>query len=107
MAEKAMVVLNSLAGIEEGKEAIVEEGGIGALLEAIEDGSVKGKEFAVLTLVQLCAHSVANRALLVREGGIPPLVALSQNASVRAKLKAETLLGYLRESRHEASCSSP
>lgn len=87
MAEKAMVVLNSLAGIEEGKEAIVEEGGIGALLEAIEDGSVKGKEFAVLTLVQLCAHSVANRALLVREGGIPPLVALSQNASVRAKLK--------------------
>ncbi|WVZ10342.1 hypothetical protein V8G54_014872 [Vigna mungo] len=87
MADKAMVVLNSLAGIEEGKEAIVEEGGIAALVEAIEDGSVKGKEFAVLTLVQLCAHSVNNRGLLVREGGIPPLVALSQNGSVRAKHK--------------------
>ncbi|RDX66982.1 U-box domain-containing protein 4, partial [Mucuna pruriens] len=107
MADKAMVVLNSLAGIEEGKEAIVEEGGIAALVEAIEDGSVKGKEFAVLTLVQLCAQSITNRALLVREGGIPPLVALSQNGSVRAKHKAETLLGYLRESRHEASSSSP
>ncbi|KAK7348369.1 hypothetical protein VNO80_22922 [Phaseolus coccineus] len=106
MADKAMVVLNSLAGIEEGKEAIVAEGGIAALVEVIEDGSVKGKEFAVLTLVQLCAHSVSNRGLLVREGGIPPLVALSQNGSVRAKHKAETLLGYLRESRHEASCSS-
>ncbi|KAL2339257.1 hypothetical protein Fmac_013703 [Flemingia macrophylla] len=107
MADKAMVVLNSLAAIEEGREAIVEEGGIAALVEAIEDGSVKGKEFALFTLFQLCAHSVANRALLVREGGIPPLVALSQNGSVRAKHKAETLLRYLRESRQEASCSSP
>lgn len=106
MAEKAMVVLNSLAGIQEGKEAIVEEGGIAALVEAIEDGSVKGKEFAVLTLLQLCSDSVSNRGFLVREGGIPPLVALSQTGSVRAKHKAETLLRYLRESRQEASTSS-
>ncbi|KAL2341372.1 hypothetical protein Fmac_009312 [Flemingia macrophylla] len=106
MAEKAMVVLNSLAGIQEGKDAIVEEGGIAALVEAIEDGSVKGKEFAVLTLLQLCADSVANRGFLVREGGIPPLVALSQTGSIRAKHKAETLLRYLRGSRQEASTSS-
>ncbi|TKY72242.1 U-box domain-containing protein 4 [Spatholobus suberectus] len=106
MAEKAMVVLNSLAGIQEGKDAVVEEGGIAALVEAIEDGSVKGREFAVLTLLQLCADSVRNRGFLVREGGIPPLVALSQTGSVRAKHKAETLLRYLRESRQEASTSS-
>lgn len=107
MAEKAMVVLSSLAGIEEGREAIVEEGGIAALVEAIEDGSVKGKEFAVLTLLQLCADNVRNRGMLVREGGIPPLVALSQTGSMRAKHKAETLLAYLREPRQEASSSSP
>ncbi|XP_022723939.1 U-box domain-containing protein 4-like [Durio zibethinus] len=107
MSEKSMVVLSSLAGIEEGREAIVEEGGIAALVEAIEDGSVKGKEFAVLTLLQLCADSIRNRGLLVREGGIPPLVALSQTGSVRAKHKAETLLRYLREPRREASSSSP
>lgn len=107
MSEKAMVILNSLAAIPEGKEAIVDEGGIAALVEAIEDGSVKGKEFAVLTLLQLCADSVRNRGLLVREGGIPPLVALSQTGSVKAKHKAETLLAYLRESRQEASTSSP
>ncbi|KHN32958.1 U-box domain-containing protein 4 [Glycine soja] len=106
MAEKAMVVLNSLAGIQEGKNAIVEEGGIAALVEAIEDGSVKGKEFAVLTLLQLCVDSVRNRGFLVREGGIPPLVALSQTGSVRAKHKAETLLRYLRESRQEAASTS-
>ncbi|CAN1337144.1 U-box domain-containing protein 4 [Linum perenne] len=87
MAEKAMVILNSLAGVEEGKEAIVEEGGIGALVEAIEDGSPKGKEFSVLILLQLCSESVKNRGLLVREGGIPPLVALSQSGTLRAMHK--------------------
>ncbi|KAA8519175.1 hypothetical protein F0562_013431 [Nyssa sinensis] len=107
LAEKAMVILSSLAAIQEGKAAIVEEGGIPALVEAIEDGSVKGKEFAVLTLLQLCSDCMRNRGLLVREGGIPPLVALSQTGSARAKHKAETLLGYLREPRQEASSSSP
>ncbi|OVA15123.1 Armadillo [Macleaya cordata] len=107
LAEKAMVVLSSLADSEEGKPAIVEEGGIPVLVEAIEDGSVKGKEFAVLTLLLLCTDSAKNRGLLVREGGIPPLVALSQSGTARAKQKAETLLGYLREPRQEASSSSP
>ncbi|CAN4114643.1 unnamed protein product [Withania somnifera] len=105
LAEKAMVVLSILAGIDLGKKEIVEEGGIAALVEAIEDGSDKGKEFAVLTLLQLCVDSVRNRGLLVREGGIPPLVALSQNGTAKAKHKAETLLGYLREPRQEASSS--
>ncbi|KAL2473501.1 ARM repeat superfamily protein [Forsythia ovata] len=105
LSEKAMVVLSSLAGIEMGREAIVEEGGIAALVETIEDGSDKGKEFAVFTLLQLCGESARNRGLLVREGGIPPLVALSQTGTAKAKHKAETLLGYLRESRQEASTS--
>ncbi|KAI3818901.1 hypothetical protein L1987_12722 [Smallanthus sonchifolius] len=110
MAEKAMVVLSTLAAVEEGKTAIVEEGGIPALVEVIEDGaSVKGKEFAVVTLIQLCegVNSVRNRGLLVGEGVIPPLVALSQTGSARAKHKAEKLLGYLREARQEGCSSSP
>ncbi|XP_043689759.1 U-box domain-containing protein 4-like isoform X2 [Telopea speciosissima] len=107
LAEKAMVVLSSLAAIPEGRSAIVEEGGIPVLVEAIEDGSAKGKEFSVLTLLQLCADNVRNRGLLVREGGIPPLVAFSQSGTARAKHKAETLLRYLREPRQEASSSSP
>lgn len=90
--EKAMVVLSSLAGVPEGREAIVVENGIPVLVEAIEGGSGKGKEFAVLTLLQLCADSVRNRGLLVREGGIPPLVALSQTGTARAKHKVYTSL---------------
>lgn len=92
LAEKAMVVLSSLAAIPEGREAIAEEGGIAALVEAIEDGSAKGKEFAVLTLLQLCSDSIRNRGMLVREGAIPPLVALSQTGSVRAKHKVSVFL---------------
>ncbi|KAL8103231.1 uncharacterized protein LOC141677827 [Apium graveolens] len=107
MAEKAMVVLSSLAGTEGGRSEIVEIGGIPALVEAIEDGSMKGKEFALLTLLQLCSDNVRNRGLLVREGVIPPLVAFSQSGTAKAKHKAETLLGYLREPRNEASSSSP
>ncbi|CAL5399177.1 unnamed protein product [Camellia sinensis] len=86
MAEKAMVVMSSLAAVAEGKEAIVEEGGIAALVEAVEDGSRKGR-----------------RGLLVREGEIPPLAALAQTGTAKAKHKAETLLRYLREQRQEAS----
>ncbi|GAB2300999.1 hypothetical protein Dimus_035036 [Dionaea muscipula] len=103
MAEKAMVVLSSLAAFEEGRRAIVEEDGIPALVEAVEESTDKGKEFAVVTLLQLCADSVRNRGLLVREGGIPPLVGLSQTGTARAKLKAETLLGYLREPRQDSN----
>ncbi|KVH88668.1 U-box domain-containing protein 4-like [Cynara cardunculus var. scolymus] len=105
MAEKAMVVLSSLAVIEEGRRAVVEEGGIAALVEVMEDGrSEKGKEFAVVTLLAVCEGGVdsgRNRGLLVGEGAIPPLVALSQTATARAKHKAERLLGYLREHRQE------
>ncbi|KAK1412370.1 hypothetical protein QVD17_33570 [Tagetes erecta] len=109
MAEKALVVLSSLAAVEEGKAAIVEEGGVQALVEVIEDGaSVKEKEFAVVTLLQLCegVNGARIRGLLVGEGVIPPLVALSQTVTARAKHKAETLLWYVREGRQEGCCSS-
>ncbi|XP_020682497.2 U-box domain-containing protein 4 [Dendrobium catenatum] len=86
-AEKAMVVLSRLSEIEEGREAIVEEGGIPALVEAMEVGPAIWKEFAVITLLQLCRDSELNRGLLVREGAIPPLVALSQSSSSPAKHK--------------------
>nr|CAD1837718.1 unnamed protein product [Ananas comosus var. bracteatus] len=58
-AEKAMVVLGSLAAIADGRDAIVDAGGIPALVEAIEDGPPRGKEFAVVALLQLCADSPA------------------------------------------------
>lgn len=60
-------------------------------MKAFEDGWVKGKEFAVLTLLPLCADSVRNHGLLVREGAIPLLVSLSQNGSVSARAKCKVI----------------
>ncbi|ERN18273.1 U-box domain-containing protein 4 [Amborella trichopoda] len=102
VTDKAVVVLSSLVGIEAGKKAIVEVGGIEVLVEVIEDGSEKGKEFAASTLVHLCGGSSECRRMLIREGAIPPLVALSQSGTARAKHKAATLLRYLREPRNES-----
>ncbi|KAL6553189.1 hypothetical protein OROGR_007031 [Orobanche gracilis] len=84
-----------------GREAIVVENGIASLVEAIEDGSDRGKEFSVVILLQLCGESVCNRELLVGEGGIPPLVGLSQTGTAKAKHEAQTLLACLREARHD------
>ncbi|XP_051135006.1 U-box domain-containing protein 4-like [Andrographis paniculata] len=106
LAEKAMVVLSSLAGIEMGRDAIMDAGGMSVLIEAVENGSDKGKEFAVLTLMQLCGECAAIRGLLVKEGGIPPLVSLSQTGTVKARHKAATLLGYLKEPMPDVSSSS-
>ncbi|XP_042377025.1 U-box domain-containing protein 4-like [Zingiber officinale] len=99
-AEKALVVLGSLAAIPEGREAVVEAGGIAVLVEATETGPTTGSEFAVHVLLQLAAESPRIQGLLVGEGAIPPLVALSQSGSSRAKRKAVMLLGYLRELRY-------
>ncbi|GKC90715.1 hypothetical protein Tco_1151364 [Tanacetum coccineum] len=68
MAEKATVILNSVAGVEEGKTNVFDEGGISALAEVIEDGfSVKWNEFVVVTLLHFCEgiNGMRNRGLLV------------------------------------------
>nr|GEX35299.1 U-box domain-containing protein 4 [Tanacetum cinerariifolium] len=63
MAEKATVVLNSVACVEEGKTGVVYEGGILALAEVIEDGvSVKWNEFVVVTL---CNHTTIIQTYVV------------------------------------------
>ncbi|URD94444.1 Armadillo/beta-catenin-like repeat [Musa troglodytarum] len=76
-------------------------GGIPVLVDAVEAGPARGREFAVHALLQLCADSERNRGLVIGEGVIPPLVALSQTGSSRAKHKAETLLRLLREQRQD------
>ncbi|KAH9299011.1 hypothetical protein KI387_030693, partial [Taxus chinensis] len=77
MVDKAAVVLGNLANLPKGKIVIVDEGGIPILVEVVEVGSQRGKEYATATLLQLCEDSYLYRTLVLREGAIPPLVALS------------------------------
>ncbi|EHA8589930.1 U-box domain-containing protein 4 [Cocos nucifera] len=99
MVDKAAYVLNSLVAVAEGRAAAVEEAGIPVLVEMVEVGTQRQKEIATLALRQICEESVAYRAMVSREGAIPPLVALSQSGTTRAKHKAEELIELLRQPR--------
>ncbi|XP_023518122.1 U-box domain-containing protein 4-like [Cucurbita pepo subsp. pepo] len=93
MVEKAVVVLANVASIDEGRIEIVREGGIPLLVDAVELGSARAKEYAAAALLWLCAISSRFCIMAIREGAVPPLVALSQSGTTRAKEKARALLG--------------
>lgn len=91
MVDKAVAVLANLATIPEGKAAIGDEGGIPVLVEVIELGSVRGKENAAAALLHLCSYSHRYLNKVLQEGAVPPLVALSQSGTPRAKEKVWVL----------------
>ncbi|XP_078437333.1 U-box domain-containing protein 11-like [Wolffia australiana] len=99
MVDKAAFLLCSLVVFFEAAEAVVEEGGVGVLVEVLEVGSRKQKEMAATVLLQICEQSVGYRPVVGREGAIPPLVALSQSGTAKARKKAETLIRLLRLAR--------
>ncbi|XP_073138041.1 U-box domain-containing protein 4-like isoform X2 [Henckelia pumila] len=96
MVDKAVAVLSNLATIHEGRMSIGEEGGIPVLVEVVELGSGRGKENAAAALLQLCNHSNKFCRIVLQEGVIPPLAALSQSGTPRAREKANQLLQLLR-----------
>ncbi|KAJ6391239.1 hypothetical protein OIU77_025265 [Salix suchowensis] len=57
------------------------------------------KEIAVSILLQICEDNMLHCSMVAREGAIPPLVALSQSGTNRAKQKAEALIELLRQLR--------
>lgn len=97
MVDKTVAVLANLATIQEGKVEIGRMGGIPVLVEAIELGSARGKENAAAALLRVCSTSNRFCIMALQEGVIPPLVALSQSGTRRAKDKAQELLNLLRK----------
>ncbi|KAL5977288.1 hypothetical protein ACLOJK_021634 [Asimina triloba] len=89
MVDKAVAVLSNLSTIHEGRVAIGQGGGISVLVEVVELGSARGKENAAAALLQLCTNSNKFCSLVLQEGAVPPLVALSQSGTPRAKEKGK------------------
>ncbi|MBA0653655.1 hypothetical protein Goklo_020802 [Gossypium klotzschianum] len=87
MVDKAVAVLANLATIPEGRTSIGQEQGIPVLVEVVELGSARGKENAAAALLQLCTNSNRFCSLVLQEGAVPPLVALSQSGTPRAREK--------------------
>ncbi|KAG8086631.1 hypothetical protein GUJ93_ZPchr0010g10732 [Zizania palustris] len=100
MVDKAVAVLANLATIPEGRTSIGQARGIPALVEVVELGSARGKENAAAALLQLCTNSSRFCSIVLQEGAVPPLVALSQSGTPRAREKAQALLSYFRSQRH-------
>ncbi|XP_065020186.1 U-box domain-containing protein 4-like [Musa acuminata AAA Group] len=96
MVDKAAYVLHRLLSEPEGRASAVEEGGVPVLVEMVEVGSQRQKEVAMLSLLEICEESAAYRKMVIREGAIPPLIALSQSSSKKTKDKAEALIELLR-----------
>ncbi|XP_071705832.1 U-box domain-containing protein 4-like [Rutidosis leptorrhynchoides] len=100
LVDKAVAVLSNLATIPEGRAGIGQENGIPILVEVVELGSARGKENAAAALLQLCTNSSRYCNMVLHEGAVPPLVALSQSGTPRAKEKAQSLISYFRNQRH-------
>ncbi|URD94680.1 spotted leaf 11 [Musa troglodytarum] len=96
MVDKAAFVLLCVLATPEGRAAAVDEGGVPVLVDMLETGGGKQKKVAMLSLRQICEESEDYRRLVVREGAIPPLVALSQS-SRGCEQKAEALVELLRQ----------
>lgn len=87
MVDKAAYVLHAVVEVPEGRAAAVEEDGIPVLVEMVEVGTPRQKEIAVRSLFEICRESAVFRKMVAHEGAIPPLVALSQSGTRKAKEK--------------------
>ncbi|KZV25534.1 ATP synthase alpha/beta family protein isoform 1 [Dorcoceras hygrometricum] len=100
MVDKAVAVLSNLATIDEGRTSIGEERGLPLLVEVVELGSARSKENAAAALLQLCTYRNKFCGIVLQDGVVPPLVALSHSGTPRAREKAQQLLQLLRNKRH-------
>lgn len=103
-AEKSAALIESLVEFEEGRGAVASaEGGILAVVEVVEGGSVRGREHAVGALLTMCERERCKyREAILGEGVIPGLLELTVEGNGRARCRAQTLLRLLRDAAEEA-----
>lgn len=108
-AEKCTALIESLVGFDEGRTALTsEEGGVLAVVEVLENGSLQSREHAVGALLTMCQSDRCKyREPILREGVIPGLLELTVQGTPKSQSKAQTLLRLLRDSPHPRSELQP
>lgn len=108
-AEKCCALIESLVGFEEGRTALTsEEGGVLAVIEVLESGSLQSREHAVGALLTMCQSDRCKyREAFLKEGVIPGLLELTVQGTPKSQSKAHTLLQLLRESPYPRSELEP
>ncbi|MCO5562387.1 hypothetical protein L7F22_016014 [Adiantum nelumboides] len=109
VAEKIIALLASLMDFEEGRSSIIkEQGGLLAIVEVLEEGSVKGREYAVGALLSMCqSNRCKYRDVILQEGVIPGLLELTVQGTSQAQEDARKLLELLRDSPSRQRAGSP
>ncbi|GFP78831.1 U-box domain-containing protein 3 [Phtheirospermum japonicum] len=99
-AEKCTALIESLVAFDEGRTVITSvEGGILAVVEVLEGGSLQSREHAVGALLTMCQSDREKyREPILGEGVVPGLLELTVQGTAKAQSKARTLLRLLRES---------
>ncbi|KAM5558050.1 U-box domain-containing protein 2 [Rosa sericea] len=108
-AEKCCALIESLVSFDEGRTALTsEEGGVLAVIEVLESGSLQSREHAVGALLTMCQSDRCKyREALLKEGVIPGLLELTVQGTAKSQSKAHTLLRLLRESPYPRSELEP
>ncbi|CAH8360054.1 unnamed protein product [Eruca vesicaria subsp. sativa] len=109
-SEKCCSLIESLmvSGEETRKGLVSDEGGVLAVVEVLENGSLQAKEHAVGVLLTLCQSDRSKyREPILREGVIPGLLELTVQGTSKSRTKAQRLLCLLRDSESPRSEVQP
>ncbi|KAI3462601.1 hypothetical protein Pfo_019264 [Paulownia fortunei] len=107
--EKCTALIESLVGFDEGRTVLTsEEGGILAVVEVLEGGSLQSREHAVGALLTMCQSDRSKyREPILSEGVIPGLLELTVQGTAKSQSKAQTLLRLLRDTPYPRSELQP
>ncbi|KAJ0977004.1 hypothetical protein J5N97_012478 [Dioscorea zingiberensis] len=99
-AEKSLAVLINLTSNTTAKKQIIKTPGlIGGIATVLDTGEPTEQEQAVTCLLNLCEGDDKCCHMVLQEGVIPALVAMSANGAPRGKEKSQELLKLFREQR--------
>ena len=100
LATKIMGLLESCMEFEEGRCSLIQQdGGLLAVVEILEEGTVQGREYAVGALLTMCqTDRLKYRVSILEEGAIPGLLELRVQGTQQSQRKAQELLSLLRDS---------
>ncbi|KAG2273183.1 hypothetical protein Bca4012_086028 [Brassica carinata] len=109
-SEKCCSLIESLmvSGEEARTGLVSDEGGVLAVVEVLENGSLQAREHAVGVLLTLCQSDRSKyREPILREGVIPGLLELTVQGTSKSRTKAQRLLSLLRNSKSPRSEVQP
>jgi vacuolar protein 8 len=105
VAAKCSALLESLVAFEEARSDLTAaDGGVLAVVEVLENGSLQSRDHAVGTLLTMCQSDRNKyRDPILKEGVIPGLLELTVQGTAKSQSKAQTLLRLLRDSPYPRS----